>query len=135
MDEKRRPGGPDQEGAGGETENGRADSLEARRQRLDAELLARRTAETGRGSQKDDRQGYALAVKLSSEFIAGVIVGAVLGYGIDRLAGTTPWGLIVFLILGFCAGVLNILRSTGAVAQPGAARAKPDSGRGDDDGN
>jgi ATP synthase protein I len=35
-------------------------------------------------------------------------------------AGTSPWGLIVFLLLGFCAGVLNVLRSTGAVAQSDA---------------
>jgi ATP synthase protein I len=62
-------------------------------------------------------KGFALAVKLSSEFIAGVIVGALLGYLFDRFAGTSPWGMIVFLLLGFCAGVLNVLRSTGAVAQ------------------
>jgi ATP synthase protein I len=40
-------------------------------------------------------------LKLSSEFIAGVAVGAGLGWVIDRLAGTSPWGLIVFLLLGF----------------------------------
>lgn len=60
----------------------------------------------------------AQAVKLSSEFIAGVVVGAGLGWGIDQVAGTSPFGMIIFLLLGFCAGVLNVLRTVGAVAPP-----------------
>ncbi|MEM9734599.1 MAG: AtpZ/AtpI family protein [Pseudomonadota bacterium] len=57
------------------------------------------------------------ALKLSSEFIAGIIVGGVLGYGFDALLGTSPWGLIVFLLLGFAAAVLNVMRAAGFVAQ------------------
>jgi len=53
---------------------------------------------------------YAYAFRLASEFVAGVIVGAALGWGVDRLAGTSPWGLIGFLLLGFAAGVLNVIR-------------------------
>ena len=60
--------------------------------------------------------GMGYALRLSSEFIAAVAVGAALGWVIDRYAGTTPWGLIVFLLLGFAAAVLNVLRSAGAVA-------------------
>jgi ATP synthase protein I len=94
------------------------DSLEARRTRLATELAARSVPETPDVEGREKPQGYALAVKLSSEFIAGVLVGALLGYLLDRLAGTTPWGMIVLLLLGFCAGVLNVLRSTGAVSTP-----------------
>lgn len=120
MDEKRGSGGPDNPGGGDETDIGRSESLDARRKRLDAELLARRKVDPEGGSNREASKGYALAVKLSSEFIAGVVVGVVLGYLFDRFLGTSPWGLIGFLLLGFCAGVLNVLRSTGAVAQPGA---------------
>ena len=63
-------------------------------------------------------QGFAQAMKLSTEFVAGVVVGAGLGWLIDRGLGTSPWGLIIFLLLGFCAGVLNVLRSAGVVAEP-----------------
>jgi ATP synthase protein I len=35
------------------------------------------------------------------------------------MAGTSPWGLIIFLLLGFGAGVLNVLRSAGMVAEAG----------------
>jgi ATP synthase protein I len=59
---------------------------------------------------KSDSAGYALAFRMASEFVAGVVVGAVLGWGFDRMAGTSPWGLIGFLLLGFCAGILNVVR-------------------------
>lgn len=132
MDEKRGSGGPDSPGNGDEMDIGRSESLDARRKRLDAELLARRKVEPEGGSNREASKGYALAVKLSSEFIAGVVVGVILGYLFDRFLGTSPWGLIVFLLLGFCAGVLNVLRSTGAVAQPGSG-GSGESGK--DDGN
>ncbi len=56
----------------------------------------------------------AVGLRLSSELVAGVLVGAVLGWGFDRLLATSPWGLIVFLLLGFAAGVINVVRSSGA---------------------
>ena len=52
---------------------------------------------------------------MSTEFVAGIAVGAGLGWLIDRLAGTSPWGMIVFLLLGFAAGVLNLIRAAGVV--------------------
>lgn len=56
----------------------------------------------------------ALGFRLSSELIAGVVVGALLGWAFDRLLSTSPWGLIVFVLLGFTAGVVNVVRSAGA---------------------
>ena len=64
------------------------------------------------------RQGYGLAMRLGADFVAGVVVGAAVGWGVDRLFGTSPWGLIVFLLLGFGAGILSVLRSAGLV-KPG----------------
>ena len=55
----------------------------------------------------------ALGFRLSSELIAGVVVGALLGWAFDRLLSTSPFGLIVFVLLGFTAGVLNVIRSAG----------------------
>lgn len=55
----------------------------------------------------------ARGFRLSSELIAGVLVGAVIGWGIDKLLSTSPWGLIVFFLLGFVAGVINVMRTAG----------------------
>ena len=57
-------------------------------------------------------QGANRAYRLASEFVAAIIVGAGLGYGVDLLFGTRPWATIILLLLGFCAGVLNIVRAT-----------------------
>ena len=98
------------------------ESLEDRLKRLDAELAERRKDDGAEAAAEarasTSRQGYAVAMKLSSEFVAAIIVGALLGYLLDHFAGTGPWGMIVLLLLGFCAGVLNVLRSAGMVAAP-----------------
>jgi len=90
-------------------------SLEDRLKRLDAELAEKRKSdgaeEAAEARAAASRSGYAVAMKLSSEFVAAVIVGALLGYLLDHFAGTGPWGMIVFLLLGFGAGVLNVMRA------------------------
>ena len=64
-------------------------------------------------------KSFAEAMKVSSEFIAGIIVGGLIGWVIDYWAGTSPFGLIIFLLLGFVAGILNVLRATGKVSDAG----------------
>ena len=96
------------------------DALDDRLRRLDRTLEARRRAEEKAERARSPRSvaGLAQALRLASEFIAGVLVGAGLGWLFDWGLGTTPWGLIVFLLLGFVVGVLNVLRSAGLVRQP-----------------
>ncbi|GGE92076.1 AtpZ/AtpI family protein [Stappia taiwanensis] len=74
--------------------------------------------EPGPDASSSGAHGYVQAMKLSTEFVAGILVGAAIGWVIDSGFGTGPWGLIVFLLLGFLAGVLNVLRSAGLVAEP-----------------
>ena len=75
-------------------------------------------AEESRARQtRETKRGVAQAFRLSSEFIAGVVVGGGIGYAIDQFFGTTPWGLIVFFLLGFAAAILNVLRASGMVAE------------------
>jgi ATP synthase protein I len=70
------------------------------------------------GDRAATAAGYAKGFRLSSELVGGVLVGAGLGWGIDRLFGIAPWGFIIFLLLGFVAGVLNVMRSAGVVPGP-----------------
>jgi ATP synthase protein I len=102
------------------------DDLDARRADLEKRLAGKRekAAAEAQAPSKGDPTAMARAVKMSSEFIAGVVVGAFLGWGIDQVAGTSPFGLIIFLILGFAAGVLNVMRAAGAVA-PSKLERKP----------
>lgn len=59
--------------------------------------------------------GFAKGYRLASEFVAGTLVGGLFGYGFDWLFGTLPFGLIVFLLLGFGAGILNMARAANRV--------------------
>jgi len=76
------------------------------------------TDQSGDGSGDGAARASAMAIgfRLSSELIAGVVVGALLGWGFDRLLSTSPFGLIVFVLLGFVAGVVNVIRSAAGVA-------------------
>lgn len=120
MADKNGPDGTGETGRGEQHDADiRDDELERRRRDLEATLATRRP---DRGEGKDDAKavaGYGQALKLSSEFIAGIVVGVGLGWFLDRVAGTSPWGLIVGLLLGFGAGVLNVLRTAGVVAEFG----------------
>lgn len=112
------------------------ESLEARLKRLGEDLASRRTDPSDKAELRgaESRKGYAEAMKLSSEFIAGIVVGAFLGYLLDHFAGTGPWGMIVLLLLGFCAGILNVLRSAGLVAKPDQHGRGPGNEKKDGDG-
>ena len=80
--------------------------------------LGERLDQTSRPSETVSRQtrdtsAFARGFRLSSEMVGGVLVGAGLGWLLDRWLGTTPWGLILFLLLGFAAGILNVMRAAG----------------------
>lgn len=83
--------------------------LAARIKRAQGERPAQAAAERVR---QGEMTGLGRGFRLASEFVAAIIVGAALGWGVDSLFGTTPWGLIILLLLGFAAGVLNVIRAT-----------------------
>ena len=109
-------------------------ALSARLQRLNEGLGQARNAghpwDSSGAQRAATASGYAKGFRLSSELVAGVVVGAGIGWLLDRWLGISPWGLIVFLLLGFAAGVLNVMRSAGLIAGPAldeGARQGPDS--------
>jgi ATP synthase protein I len=73
--------------------------------------------ETESGDTAARTSAMALGFRLSSELVAGVVVGAAIGWGVDRWLSTTPFGLMVFLLLGFTAGVVNVVRSAGVASR------------------
>ena len=69
-----------------------------------------------------DASAFARGMRLSAELVGGVVVGFILGWLFDRGLGTSPWGLIVFVLLGFTAGVLNVMRSAGVTSANAGSR-------------
>ena len=56
-------------------------------------------------------RGMAYGMRMAAELVAAVIVGGAIGYGLDRWLGSTPWLFLLFFVLGFAAGVLNVVRA------------------------
>lgn len=100
------------------------DDFSARLRRLEAEIDRGRPAAAGEDGSRSSSSGpssMARAFRMSTEFVAGVIAGGGLGWLFDRGLGTSPWGMIVFLMLGFGAGIYNVMRASGFLARtPGA---------------
>ena len=94
--------------------------LDALKQKLD-DANARSEAASGNDPDSEQnaatRSGVAQAFRLSSEFIAGIVVGGGIGYLVDSFFDSSPWGFIVFFLLGFATAILNVLRAAGMVAE------------------
>ena len=95
--------------------------LARRLDRLSRDLATEKQERADAERPRSSNAGYGVAVRLASEFVAAVLVGAGLGWGLDTVAGTSPWGLIVLLLLGFAAGVMNVMRVAGSVSRPGGS--------------
>lgn len=116
--------GPDGDSKGGKD----GGDLSSRLRRLDEKLDAREAEEmrtkAATPPNAADRSGFSQGLKLSGEFVGGVVAGFLVGWVFDRFTGWSPWGLIVFILLGFAAGVLNVLRSIGSLPKYGERQDK-----------
>lgn len=61
----------------------------------------------------DVRRNRALGqgLQMALDLVLGPVVGAGIGWGLDRLLGTSPVLFFVFLGLGIAAGILNLVRT------------------------
>jgi len=82
------------------------DALKALSEKLEATKKSHQEPDIQR-----EKSGMGEGLKYASEFSAAVIVGAFLGYGVDKFAGSAPWGMLFGLLLGFSAGVMNVVRA------------------------
>jgi len=86
-------------------EDARIDALEER-------LKAAREREEQRN--KPQVQGadanYRMGNRVLAELLGGIGGGALIGWVIDRFAGTSPWGLLVMLFFGIVVAFRNIIR-------------------------
>jgi ATP synthase protein I len=56
------------------------------------------------------RRQMGLAARVSTELVAAVFVGGLLGWYMDKWFGTKPWLFLVFLLLGLASGTLSAFR-------------------------
>ena len=51
------------------------------------------------------------AFKLSTELVAAVVVGTIIGFIFDKTFDTKPWFILIFFFVGVVAGITNVIRS------------------------
>ena len=86
--------------------------------------------ETQQSKVKDaPPSAWSVGMRYGSEFFGGVLVGGGMGFMLDLVAPTSPWGLIVGTMFGFAAGTLNCIRSARELnAEADADNGQPSTG-------
>ena len=62
-------------------------------------------------NNKKDASSLGTALKLSTEMVAAVFVGSIIGFILDNWFGSKPWLTIIFFFAGATAGIINVIRS------------------------
>jgi ATP synthase protein I len=74
-------------------------------------IKAQREAEAHADLDAEMRgRGMAHGMRMAAEMVAAVVVGGGIGWGLDWWLGSKPWLFLLFFLLGFVAGVLNVMR-------------------------
>lgn len=94
-----------------ETEGEPPETPNAALEQMAKDIEAAKAQRAPKASRAADYSGIAVGYRMSAEFVAAIAVGAVFGYGVDWLARTSPFGLMLGLGFGFAAGVVTLLRS------------------------
>ena len=62
-------------------------------------------------NKNDNPSSIGTAFKLSTELVAAVAVGAIIGFILDKTFDTKPWFILIFFFVGVIAGITNVIRS------------------------
>lgn len=75
-----------------------------------AEAQAKHDPGVSRAEGRAETRGWAVGI----EFVGTILVAGFIGWAIDQWTGlgTSPWGMIVLLILGFAAGTRRAMKTS-----------------------
>ena len=62
-------------------------------------------------SKETSISGMGHAFKMSTELVAAVAVGTIIGFILDNWFGTKPWLILIFFFVGVIAGIMNVIKS------------------------
>lgn len=106
--------------AEGPRNGGDRDADAARLRELEDRLSQMAPKPEVRGPMAGYDQGH-VAWRMVTEIVAGIVMGCGIGYGLDYLFGTKPFLMILFIFLGFAAGIKTMMRTASELgSKPGA---------------
>ena len=62
-------------------------------------------------NEENNSSKLGIAFKMSTEMVAAVLVGTIIGFILDNWFGTKPWLILIFFFVGVIAGILNVVRT------------------------
>jgi len=75
------------------------------------EIAKNKILKKNKDSKQSSSSNIGVAFKLSTEMVAAVVVGTIIGFILDNWFGTKPWLILIFFFVGVVAGILNVIRS------------------------
>jgi len=75
------------------------------------EIAKNKILKKNKDSKQSSSSNIGVAFKLSTEMVAAVVVGTIIGFILDNWFGTKPWLILIFFFVGVIAGILNVIRS------------------------
>tara|TARA_B110000263_G_scaffold199665_1_gene178765 strand:+ start:608 stop:883 length:276 start_codon:yes stop_codon:yes gene_type:complete len=75
------------------------------------EIAKNKASRNKNGSKNQQTSSFGAAFKLSTELVAAVVVGTIIGFILDDWFGTKPWLILIFFFVGVIAGIMNVIKS------------------------
>lgn len=92
---------------------------------LEKRIKAAKGEDTQSTPEGKDYRGAELGWRMVTELVTGIALGGGIGYAIDYYAGTTPFALIAFVLLGFAAGIKTMLNTAKAYQETRSETSDP----------
>ena len=74
--------------------------------------MARESGEGDHGGNGRRDRGFTAAQTVTFTILAGIVGGALVGYGLDRLLHTVPWFSVVGVFVGFAGALAAVFFET-----------------------
>ncbi|SHJ13345.1 AtpZ/AtpI family protein [Wenxinia saemankumensis] len=93
---------------------------------LEARIAAAKKVTEPKPHSEEHYSRAQTAWRMVIELVAGLSIGFGIGYGLDTLLGTMPIFLVLFILLGFAAGVNVMLRTAREITDQSAGPRPPE---------
>lgn len=89
----------------------RRDEFKKRLDNLGEKLDKATVSDRDEHAQQSSGSGLGIAMRMGTEFVVSILIGGAIGWYLDMWMGSTPFMLFLFVMFGFAAGTMNILRA------------------------
>ena len=75
------------------------------------EIAKKKISNKNASAKNEKNSNFGEAFKMSTELVAAVVVGTIIGFILDNWFDTKPLLIIIFFLFGAIAGIINVFRA------------------------